>query len=562
MKLNRYFLIAAMGLGLFACTDDLDNNGGQKDNEQKGEMTYAAIRFDFSGATSRATTGYGDGKLPGEGTAATDAQTTLAEKAIKSIRLIITDTQGKVEYNKLFTKEDDLKPDKLYTTSLQAGDKKFYAFINERDEANAAGGQEGTSKKFFDKYGLGATFNENTLLAGEADTFYDLTTTASTGKGFMMSGFEEYPIIAGVTEEQVNQPGNVENAVSIDVERIVAKVTVHLANTYDNDKNAAEYGVKLNSLVAAIGNADLKYQKTVSEIASWGTYAIAYNENNVRQSPGFSTWVDDSETEDKDELAYNQAFIRFTTPVGTGVEGDVLLPKVTGAEGDTYPEAIYYCLENTHAVGTYKKGNTTFTRIIATMIPTSVIEFDYTAATGTEAPATPAEINPKEGTPKATVESFYTIDGIPEGEDTELIKAYVLQSHLVTLYETLDAVLDEDDKEAVTNAEVTEQDALKATAVINYLKTHDYVLSDEYKGGKGYFYTWVNHLKDHGYLNTAPVFRNDWYDLSITNIVLPGSPTEGFGDGGGKEELDPDTWLSVNLTIKPWNIIEHNVDLQ
>ena len=55
MKLNKLFLMAAMGLGLFACSEnELEGNG--PDSAQNEGSTYVGFTIDFSKTQTRATT--------------------------------------------------------------------------------------------------------------------------------------------------------------------------------------------------------------------------------------------------------------------------------------------------------------------------------------------------------------------------------------------------------------------------------------------------------------------------------------------------------------------------
>ena len=59
---------------------------------------------------------------------------------------------------------------------------------------------------------------------------------------------------------------------------------------------------------------------------------------------------------------------------------------------------------------------------------------------------------------------------------------------------------------------------------------------------------------------TAPVNRNTWYNLNITNIELPGSPKE--PEPIEDEELEPATNVAITLSILPWNFKNIEVNLQ
>ena len=98
-------------------------------------------------------------------------------------------------------------------------------------------------------------------------------------------------------------------------------------------------------------------------------------------------------------------------------------------------------------------------------------------------------------------------------------------------------------------------------AVVEALADDGYAFTDPYKGGVGYYNIWVNDLKKTNgtYENIAPVFRNDWYDLTIQSIKLPGDPNP---DIDPDQPIHPDTNVGVLLKLRAWNKVSHNVDLQ
>ena len=83
-------------------------------------------------------------------------------------------------------------------------------------------------------------------------------------------------------------------------------------------------------------------------------------------------------------------------------------------------------------------------------------------------------------------------------------------------------------------------------------------ISKEYVEGKCYFGPiWIN-IDQTG--NTSPIYRNDWYHLKVTDIKLPGLPSEP-GDGGNIP-LTPDVNVTVTLDVLDWELEERNIVLQ
>lgn len=532
MKLNKYFLIGAMGLGLFACSDDLNDENGQNGNKSDGKMANVSIKFDFNGTRSRAV-----GDLP---TGNYDDNGTQAESTVNKLRIIVTDEDGKVEYNQLYqgTEGDNKLPDGINGMSepyegsgtiefkIPTGAKVFYAYVNEEDKSSETGTAANASDL---KVAVGQSFT-NAIKAQDATYF-------STGSNFHMSGLVKQTVTE-VAEESTND-------VTINVDRTVARVDLKLASTYNNDE--ATNKVKLTKLTAGIGNADLKFKQTdSSDDKLWGTYRFTYDDTDgaKRITPYYS----EIPTTDN----YANVYIRSNNK--TENEQDDLLTK-SGAP-EAYPTHTYYCLENTHA--TYKKGNTTFVQITATMIPNATVKFSYTAATDNVG----EKVEIVEGstiTTAGTPETFYLITKVndPTGTEKDRLNTYIWEKDLIDLFNSNGFVSDEDkeDIEDINN------NPGKIKAVRNALNRHHYEFTEAYSGGVGYFYKAVNDMKDANgkYINKAPVFRNHWYDLTINSIKLPGSPAPDFG---GNEDLHPDTDVEMTVKIRQWNKVGHTVNLE
>ena len=505
MKLNKLFLMAAMGLGLFACSEnELEGNGPE--GAQNEGTTYVGLKINFNSSSTRAD---GDQPIDGDGdgqTYVTDAEGN--EAAIHDVRIVVTDADGNIQFNEIVPKNDEKN---IYTFKTTSGMKTFYAVVN--GQALGITGLDGKTGKWN---------NPKLEVNNKASELakYDVEPSA-TQKGFLMSSIEavEQPIQPDVEINDVLNNGL--NNVAITVERVVAKVTMQLAN----EVSIKEEGATLKELTCQIGNADnLQYNNADSKYTSAGTYLMAYNDNNVRKTNAYYTYPTDN-SEDF-WTSFSQSSL---------LAGDVYTLRGT----DAINKARFYCLENTHEDGNYLKGNTTFVRVAAKMTPKAPQKFVKKEG----------QIVNELGTEPSQPETFYVVTAAP----IETAKgAYVLASDLITAYGS--------EADDITNGVETEDDK-KLEAVITELKTKGYQFTEPYIGGCGYYNVWVNDLKGNGtYLNLAPVFRNDWYDLTITSLTLPGSANPDGGDPG--EEIHPDTYVGVTLTVRDWNKVNHNVDLQ
>jgi len=511
MKLNKYFMMGAMGLSLVACSDNLDENGQGANGTNPNEgTTYVAINLDFENASNSRV---GEQPIPG----GNDPTATTGESTINTVRIIIIDAYNNVEINELFPNSTTTQvkaEGEEYYFEITPGMKYFYAFVN-----------EGSSN------GDLTSFSGNAVVNGGASAFYTPASGENLATNFAMSSTEavSQEIIDGISEEALATSDD--NHVSITVERVLAKVTVDMAQNFTTE---GQDNFELKNLSCQIGNADnLEYNGT--DYTASGTYRMANNTgaNGARITPyyPYPSWGEN-------------------TP--TGWSSAELLPEGDYSpvyNGTTSTQAVFYCLENTHEEGEYTISNTTFLRIEATTIPKNVITFSVASSEGavTITPNGPTAVS---GVDEA--KTFYRITKTPAGQE-DYYNTYIF----------------EDELEKYTAAGET------LAAIITTFKNAGYDF-DEYTDGAGKYNLWVN---DYIYnetsaqqsTNMAPVFRNDWYLYTINSIVLPGSPT---GDGDGDEETDPDpepedpdqpihpdTNIGVKLSIEPWNVVKHYVDL-
>lgn len=510
MKLNKLLLMAAMGLGLFACSEnELEGNG--PDSAQAEGTTYVGLKINFNSSSTRAT---GDQPANTDGSTPPlyDDEGDGNESKVSDVRILVTDADGKSQFNNVVEIKDG-----LYIFQITPGIKKFYAVVN----GNALGLSSELTNWAGDKLPL----------TKKASDLYEYNATATEGKGFLMSSVAavERTIQDNVSEEDVKN--GTANNVEITVERAVAKVTMKLDKSIDFSKQTAT----LKNLFCQIGNADnLEYNKDGEDDAAKyktvGTYLMADNDDNgVRKTPYYLYPATDYDFD-----GFEQSKL-LNTDIKTLYENNA----------SSENPARFYCLENTHAntdPKNYKQSNTTFIRVKAEMIPNSAKQFAYSADSD------PKVTISDRGTMPTDLETFYVITAAPNQDDQG---SYVFASDLLRLYTDL-----------VPNGQATE-DKDKLAAVVDALKDaqYGYHFTEPYTAGCGYYNIWVNDMKDanNQYLNIAPIFRNDWYDLTITSLTLPGSPNESLDPG---QPIHPNTNVGITLTVRNWNKVNHNVNLQ
>ena len=204
MKLNRLFLLAAMGLGLFACNDNDLVEGSAPNGTQEEGTTYVGFTIDFSKTQTRATT------EPG----------TDAEQKINTAYVILAD--GNTISQVVSSVADGSNKYVLQTTP---GPHDFYVVVN----PTTAPTTSNTVSEYF-----------NTGVVIEANEFANTTTDSES---FLMASVkkETFDIADGVTEEEaLDGTDAATNNFTINVERVAAKVTMTCENaTLTNATNNA-----------------------------------------------------------------------------------------------------------------------------------------------------------------------------------------------------------------------------------------------------------------------------------------------------------------------------------
>jgi hypothetical protein len=205
MKLNKLFLMAVMGLGLFACSEnELEGNGPE--GAQNEGTTYVGFSLKFNDPNTRATT-------TEDGTA--------AEQKINTAYVMMADASGKVEKiistSKKGTGTNNTNTD-YYVIQTTPGVHYFYAVVNP-DVPPTMEGENATAKT------IGDYFN-----TGVALTVANIASTTGNGN-FMMASHEVLPanVEDGVTEDEALK--GTKNCFAIQVERATAKVTMTCENT-------------------------------------------------------------------------------------------------------------------------------------------------------------------------------------------------------------------------------------------------------------------------------------------------------------------------------------------
>lgn len=322
MKLNKYFMMGAMGLSLVACSDNLDENGQGANGTNPNEgTTYVAFALDFKGANSRAED---------TNTAPYDAP---EESNIKTAYVLVANggTISKVISNSTTGAEegsDGSKYDatsKKYLLKVPAGSNDFYAVVNP-DVAPQA--------------------NDN--ISDYFNTAVSLTLANVVEENNFMMASEEVKtvnVLDNITEEEAL--AGTANNFEITVERVSAKVTVTCDNPTIKGSNDGAVGGTIDKEATTFklkGIPSMAYRMGQASIVD----IVNDNQNytTVYSNP-------ESTNADKEEIP-------------------VYFPEQSGEENQHRNATPAYCLENLHT--TYYQHITTYINLKTAFMPNVVVD--------------------------------------------------------------------------------------------------------------------------------------------------------------------------------------------
>ena len=248
MKLNRLFLLAAMGLSLFACNNN-DLVDGSVTNEAQNEgTTYVGFTIDFGENKTRAT-----------------KDATAEESKINTAYVILADGNT---ISQIASEADEESGN--YVLQTTPGSHDFYVVVNPKTAP--------TTKNTVDEY-----FNSGVTI--EASEFADITTPS-----FLMASEAKntFDIAEGITKDQaIAGTDYTTNSFTINVERVAAKVTMTCENLVLTDKNGGEAGGTISDMEFNLyGGADMAYrmrQNPFAEITG-NTWSYSVNKKTVATS--------------------------------------------------------------------------------------------------------------------------------------------------------------------------------------------------------------------------------------------------------------------------------------
>lgn len=355
-----------------------------------------------------------------------------------------------------------------------------------------------------------AIINEDVAFSGTtaADLKTYLTTAVTSGvtsiasdNKFMMVNVDE---VVGYMQNNVtaDEAAKGKNNVSILVDRVSAKVEVKAASvTYKNDDHVAAGAIEFT-----LGNADLT---ATTGYTTTGFYRM--QQHNAESTTWSTPYTDFIPAKDA----------AHTVPTDYAALG------------------VKYCLENVHTSGTtaetskYKQGNTTYAAIRVPVLVKEKANLTYANNKLTVGTVTTVA-NP-------TSVAFYFVNAA-QAPYNDLLGQYILSSDMETLGESMGETGNVAAKKA------------KAIEVLNGLGIN---VSAEYTDGYAYFKSWVN-VDSNPYV--SPVFRNNWYELTINSITFPGDPQKPTIVVDDPLKVENNAQITVN--IRNWNLVQHTIDLE
>lgn len=248
MKLNKLFLMAVMGLGLFACSEnELEGNGPE--GAQNEGTTYVGFSIDFENMGTRATE---EGIDPDEQT-------------ITSAYVVMTNNDGIIEAVAKTSKAGTSSNagNQCYVFQTTPGLHCFYAVANPDAQAET----QLTVGEDIDNY-----FNTATTL--------DVATITSANN-FMMSSVERYPADVKDNVTEAEALAGTANSFSLKIERVVAKVTMTCDDeTLANSSNEAGGGTIDGTTFTLKNGASMSYRMAQASIKEISENENTYDKNS------------------------------------------------------------------------------------------------------------------------------------------------------------------------------------------------------------------------------------------------------------------------------------------
>lgn len=239
--------MAAMGLGLVACTENDLVEGSDSNGAQNEGTTYVGLSLKFNASNTRATT---------------TEEGTTEEQNIKTAYVIMADAEGNVEQIVSAAEKgtgDNNGSTDYYVFQTTAGVHYFYAVVNPDVIPTTTEENNGTAETIEQYFNTGVEL-----------TVADITSTEGGGNFMMASNaVKEAYVEDGVTKDEALK--GTKNCVPIEVERATAKVTMTCADPALTDESGNDAAGTISDVTFNLkGGATMSYrmaQNTIEEIS-------------------------------------------------------------------------------------------------------------------------------------------------------------------------------------------------------------------------------------------------------------------------------------------------------
>lgn len=449
MKKRSLFAISLMSIALVACSNDEEVN---KVIDPAGEGALVTLKLDVAKPQTKGSP------------SATNTQLgTETENAISNVTVVV-DYGTEQKYFTNTTDGATWENNKL-TFKAPEGEATFYVYAN-TNEADP----------------VGSSWKADLVSARTVPDYYK-------DNNFFMSNQNGIGV-----KHTIN--ATTDNAVSVNIERAAAKVTVESKASFTDDT----YGGTMADMSFTLGNMVDKFY-----LLQQPEYAI----------PTDVSYLPTSNAED-------DAWVNVTLGQSVSGEGAAEATSFTGA----------YCMENVKS--SYAQNNTTYAKFKTTFTPGKALDFEAATGEGETGLVVKEDLKDVTAPNEGEAPSFYVV---LEG-DNDLTSNYIMAEDITN-------------KNGVTITQTAKGNTV--TGIKGITK-----ISSIYTNGQCYFGPiWFN-INEAG--NASPVYRNDWYHLTVTKIKLPGSPQEPNPDT--PDPLVPDVNVTVTATVLDWEWEPRDIELK
>lgn len=537
MRTRTLFVSALLGLGMMAsCTnDELEGmENGQDPQNGKGTLTQIALSVSTSNATTRVNGNTGD-EVFGED----------AEYKVSDLTVVFANERGIAQqvFNNLplKTESNDDNDDKAIrvTEPFSVSPGKYYVYVL----ANYKGCKNALSPIIANQTDMKQIFNisdASALAKIETGTSnFLMTNSVAPTETTIATNSATTTEKDDAGEDETENPETVQ-LLTIDIERVVAKVTFESQNTTifkvkEGETEVADVTldgaglINLNQKMYLVKGSEKAINKPVQ--SDWAYPKDPNYDKVLTGADGESNWLKEN---------FSQSEVQNFSTGFTNVK--------------------FYCPENTMTAQAQQNGQTTGVVYKATWTPaaTAYTELASSKGTGTLDKRYEAVLALKDKN-AAITDAIFKKDESDSSTDFYTYNDLIFVSYnAACLYKAI--------------AEFSGQETSMASTINTNFGTYSGKTTDDdrealgiykYTAGACYYPVWIKHNPES---KTAMeqgrygVVRNHWYDLTVTKISKLGYNKPTYEDP--KDPDDPEeVRIQVEAKIKKWILVKQNVEL-